>query len=991
MAMAPRNGDLPRRTWAEKRRSVASSGAVKDDGCVGGRDKGRLRICGDGGDSRWVPLEGDDTVCEAVREQHKLWSQIVLLGQGSPEGYVDHEFPPQPRSVDGLEPEKSKRSQEVLIDILSAERPDDDDSSDEKQFHADAPRCYCGRRSRRNRVRVQGVLAKRPYYRCAVRACRFFAQDVGPSVRAQGISWRRFECRPGRYVVVGKEGFRPEDARYGPEAEGSGGCLADALAVLAESPRLVARLLPNAIPGDETGKSCHEVRLCVDGLWRSILVDERLPVGNHSSSTAGVQLEPAFGRTAGNQLWLSLIEKAYAKVFGAYDFALPGAQLDEVIADLSGAPVEVLRFAESFEPDALWEKLRSLLAEHAIVACSTHASDGAGNVHTLLGMANAGDPLLASVGLGRHRAVRLRNPRAGFHTPVEYEKALMSLRGVPAFSSSHADGSFWVQYPGDFLHGFARAVICHSTSFAHTTHFEGEFDKLTGLGIRGCTLRIRCSQGVNEHVHCWLKLSQPTARGARLMRPAMGYVFNDVGMIVMRWDGTTGSPCGGVLGGAQRDSACSMMLEPGVEYIVCPFSLRALPGPVSLRIWAKLGIEFQVNQSENLASAAWNAVTLSLCQPERPITFAYGTREPSHSVHQLQVEGRPSCTVDLIFLRTDSATLAIIKNPHVDFAVLAEWKFDASNALVYTARGDQLGTSLGMFGPDTVKSDVWHSWRSYIAEDVVPPASAQMLCIVFSVAGECWKLLPGPSATMLMPREAAGSRPCEHAFAPRSLCRGQRPVQSRSEKQVALSSLGAGSDSTKSGKHAGGNGIGASGGRWARRARSTQALVNCVVCTEMERDASPVQCCRHQLCYSCACQWAHLQLFDQGELEVSCPVCGTQLDDTTLAQLLNASDFAAVQARRQEREAAILKRQPPTEEALGLSPGALVSLGVKRCPACGSGTQRESETCHKMICRTCRAKFCFRCLSRLEYFNCGCTGSEHRFVDPVDGSIVAHQ
>lgn len=58
------------------------------------------------------------------------------------------------------------------------------------------------------------------------------------------------------------------------------------------------------------------MRLFVNGVWRKVVIDETLPLG-HSGQVLCAH------STRGDEFWVSLIEKAYLKVMGGYDF--PGS------------------------------------------------------------------------------------------------------------------------------------------------------------------------------------------------------------------------------------------------------------------------------------------------------------------------------------------------------------------------------------------------------------------------------------------------------------------------------------------------------------------------------------------------------------------------------------------------------------------------------------------------------------------------------------------
>ncbi|CAE7769394.1 unnamed protein product [Symbiodinium necroappetens] len=73
--------------------------------------------------------------------------------------------------------------------------------------------------------------------------------------------------------------------------------------------------------------------------------------------------------------------------------------------------------------------------------------------------------------------------------------------------------------------------------------------------------------------------------------------------------------------------------------------------------------------------------------------------------------------------------------------------------------------------------------------------------------------------------------------------------------------------------------------------------------------------------------------------------------------------------------------------------------GSKQCPTCRMAVTKQNldkqktqySECHKMSCRNCGTKFCFKCLAILtDTYTCGCTIDAHGFIDPVTGKIVKH-
>jgi len=87
------------------------------------------------------------------------------------------------------------------------------------------------------------------------------------------------------------------------------------------------------------------LQLFIDGSWRIYNIDDHLPVSttkrSSSSSSSGgggsTKEELAFSKAHEGQLWVPLLEKAYAKAHGSYG-AISGGWIAEAMFDLTSRP-----------------------------------------------------------------------------------------------------------------------------------------------------------------------------------------------------------------------------------------------------------------------------------------------------------------------------------------------------------------------------------------------------------------------------------------------------------------------------------------------------------------------------------------------------------------------------------------------------------------------------------------------------------------------------
>ena len=88
----------------------------------------------------------------------------------------------------------------------------------------------------------------------------------------------------------------------------------------------------------------------------------------------------AYSRAADNQLWVPLVEKAYAKCHGSYH-AISGGWIAEGLLDLTGCPTETIKLDEThFDSEATWTKLVSYAAAKFPMGCATQGDPSHANV-----------------------------------------------------------------------------------------------------------------------------------------------------------------------------------------------------------------------------------------------------------------------------------------------------------------------------------------------------------------------------------------------------------------------------------------------------------------------------------------------------------------------------------------------------------------------------------------------------------------------------------
>ena len=269
------------------------------------------------------------------------------------------------------------------------------------------------------------------------------------------------------------------------------------------------QLITNIIfPQDRSGVPLYNpagkylVKLHVNGIERKVVVDDLLPLSKDGRLMTS-------HTTHGAELWVQIIEKAYMKVNGGYDF--PGSNSGIDMFALTGWIPEQFRTDDAdFDSQRLWERMTSAsrFGDCLLTVATGELKEFDGQEEDKVGLVSTHAYAVLQVRqvLGQ-RLVQLKNPWSCLRWKGAYSvsdtarwtaELQKALAYDPAGAAQYDNGVFWIDYASLLKYFQAIYLNWNPGLFAHNTTHHGQWPKKTSrLGPGGEVLSDTANLGRN--------------------------------------------------------------------------------------------------------------------------------------------------------------------------------------------------------------------------------------------------------------------------------------------------------------------------------------------------------------------------------------------------------------------------------------------------------------------------------------------------------------
>lgn len=399
--------------------------------------------------------------------------------------------------------------------------------------------------------------------------CNFVDPDFSPSDSSiyagflmpnnELIHWRRPIDIFGEGFKLFPDELDPNDIRPGSLQDY---WFLSALATLSERPQLVKRLF---LDEDVNKDGIYRIRFCKGGEWIVVTVDDYFP--------CVPQGNPIYSRSYSNDIWVLLLEKAYAKVHGSYMLLEKGLAYESLL-DLTGCPSEILQLDSKKAKDLInsgdfWNYLKELESSGALLSASClfdnedyQYSEGQlvpGYSYTIIQLHEYNSEYV----------LHIRNPWGVFEwngdwSPISTKWSKAAIKQLSP-ELEEDDGTFWMNLT-DFYKYFTALNISRIHTF-YEARVQGRFNRLNISEKSTVISKYYYCIDIAEPSKLFIALHQEDERifGVDSKRS-----YLDVGIVVLkRASGDQPEICFYRSNQNKREVEIEVDLDPG-SYIILP-------------------------------------------------------------------------------------------------------------------------------------------------------------------------------------------------------------------------------------------------------------------------------------------------------------------------------------------------------------------------------------------------------------------------------------
>ena len=279
---------------------------------------------------------------------------------------------------------------------------------------------------------------------------KFRNSDIG--TKESDVEWMRpNQIFDGASFALFETNISIDDIRQGT----LGNCyFLSAISSLAETPQLILQLFKSL---KVSPAGIYEVILRIDGEWQIVLVDDFIPVYKGTR-------DPIFAKPVNPEIWVMILEKAWAKVNGGYSNTIGGLP-NEVFSYFTNFPSRNFNHSDYKDKlDEFWDILFKSSNNNDIVNCSTPGGDDSKNSNGIV--SGHAFSLLKAIEITLNgvkvRLLRVRNPWGNFEWKGKWSDSSAEwtneTRALVGDAEVKDDGNFYIEY-SDYMSYFIHTYI----------------------------------------------------------------------------------------------------------------------------------------------------------------------------------------------------------------------------------------------------------------------------------------------------------------------------------------------------------------------------------------------------------------------------------------------------------------------------------------------------------------------------------------------------